>query len=102
MPLQKIPIRHLAFVLKKKDLKTRAIFFFLKLPITTKKHYFITSSEKNGFYHFMITPVNSPARYRFTCPKLFTKFAIRDGLRDVTADSDIKCHITLVLSAYSP
>ena len=48
------------------------------------------------------SPVNSPAGHQFTCPKSLTKLAIRGDLRDVTAKSDIKCHIKPVISDYSP
>ena len=44
----------------------------------------------------------SPAGHRFNSPKSINKIAILGGLRDVSADSDIKCHITPVLSNYSP
>ena len=58
--------------------------------------YFETSNKKWSFL------IQSPAGHRFTCPKSITKIAIRRGQRNVTADSDIKCHVTPVLSDYSP
>ena len=40
--------------------------------------------------------------HTFTSPKSIIRIAIRGGLRDVTADSELKCHITPALTDYSP
>ena len=56
----------------------------LELPFTTKKHLkFVNSNQKLAISSIL-------ACHQLTCSKSITKTAIRGGLRDVTADYNIK------------
>ena len=88
--------QNLAFVLKIK-LKYEINNLFLNLPATTKTHYFVTANEKWALHvPYSILLITPPVI------DLPVQIAIRVGITDVTADSDIKYHILSVLSSYSP